>query len=332
VSFAHPLVLLAFAALPLALVPGRLRARRAVVFTNLAVLAAVAPGRGPWRRHAPLALLLLAAASLCLGAARPSVAHTVPVERATVILVVDASGSMQARDVRPTRLGAAQHALESFVARVPKPLRVGLVVFATDSTVAASPTRDRALLHRSIELLDVYPSGGATAIGDALATAVTLGRRALEGPQRDLAAFHPRPLRTAQRGLVSILFLSDGAQTSGALPPFAGAERARRAGFRVYTIALGTPHGELRSAVGIPGAATSVPPDPVTLKKIARMTGGEFVAATSKYRLDDAYTRLGSSLGRQRSHTEVTFACLAAGMACLLGAGVASALWSPRLP
>jgi Ca-activated chloride channel family protein len=336
VSLGHPLVLLGLLALPAIVLAGRLRPRRAVLFTNLDVLAAVAPGRSPWRRHVPPALLLLALGVLCLGVARPSVAHTVAVERATVILVVDASGSMQARDIRPNRLGAAQHAMESFVAAVPKRLRVGLVVFSTSPTVAAPPTRDRALLHRSIRMLDLYPSGGATAIGDALATAVELGRHALDdSSQKELAAYRPSPSpapTAVGRGLVSILFLSDGAQTSGALPPFAGAERARRAGFRVYTIALGTPHGELRSAVGIPGAATSVPPDPVTLKKIARMTGGEFVAATSKYRLDDAYTRLGSSLGRQRSHTEVTFACLAAGMACLLGAGVASALWSPRLP
>jgi Ca-activated chloride channel family protein len=329
VSFAHPLVLLALAALPLTLVPRRLRARRAVVFTNLAVLASVGPGRGPWRKHAPPALLLLAVAALCLGAARPSVAHTVPVERATVILVVDASGSMQARDVLPTRLGAAQHALDSFVARVPKPLRVGLVVFATDSVVAASPTRDRALLHHSIDLLDVYPSGGATAIGDALATAVELGRRALVGPQRDLAAFHPRSPPVAQRGLVSILFLSDGAQTSGALQPFAGADRAREAGFRVYTVALGTRMGTLR----VPGQPpTAVPPDPVTLRAIARRTGGEFVAAGTAQRLDDAYARLGSSLGRRRGTTEVTFAFLLAGIALVLGAGVASALWAPRLP
>src|SRR4051794_24420946 len=106
-SLAHPAVLAALAAIPALLLVGRLRPRQTVVFTNLDVLAAVAPGRSPWRRHAPPALLALAAAALCLGAARPSVARRVPVERATVILVVDASGSMQAQDVRPTRLAAA---------------------------------------------------------------------------------------------------------------------------------------------------------------------------------------------------------------------------------
>jgi Ca-activated chloride channel family protein len=329
VSLGQPLLLLALLALPAFFLVERLRPRRTIVFTNLDVLATVAPTRRSWRRHVPVALLALAAAALCLAAARPSLARTVPVERATVILVVDASGSMEARDVRPTRLRAAQHALERFVDHVPKRLRVGLVVFSTEPSVAAVPTRDRALLRRSIRLLDVYPGGGATAIGDALALAVTLGRHALDGGNR-LAAYRPQPPPPTGRGLVSILFLSDGAQTSGILAPFAGAERARRAGFRVYTVALGKPSGTLRIAPGQP--ATKVPPDPKTLRAIAKRTGGEFVAAESADTLDDAYAHLGSSLGRTHGRTEVTFAFLLGGIALLLGAGVASALWSPRLP
>jgi Ca-activated chloride channel family protein len=337
VTFAHPLVLLALV-LPAAVVAAavlqrRRRVRHAVVFTNLEVLAAVGPARRQWRRHVPPALLGLAVLALCLGAARPSVARNVPVERATVILVVDASGSMAATDVKPTRLGAAEHALRRFVDHVPNKLRVGLVVFSTEPTVAAVPTRNRQLLRRTITSLDMFPGGGATAIGDALATAVSLGKHALESrSERDLAALHATTKPLPGHGLVSILFLSDGAQTSGLLRPYAGAERARRAGFRVYTVALGTRNGVLANVPGQPSTGTRVPPDPATLRRIAQLTGGEFTAATNARRLDDTYAHLGSSLGRRPAHTEVTFACLLAGVACVLAAGVASALWSPRLP
>jgi Ca-activated chloride channel family protein len=336
VSFGHPLLLLALLAIPLAVgvhvLAERRRMRYAVRYTNLDVLAGVAGG-SQWRRFVAPVVFLLALASLCIAVARPSVHRMLPSERATVILVVDASGSMQARDVKPTRLDAAQAAVRTFLQRVPKRVRVGLVVFAGEPQVAAPPTTDRALLVESVNQIGMFPGFGGTAIGDALAEAVRLGQQAIGtgGPTRNLAsavAAAPVP----GKDLVSILFLSDGKQTRGMLEPLQGASRAKAAGFRVYTVALGTPNGTLTRGFNGFSRTIPVPPDPTTLRRIADDTGGEFFAAQTSKALDSAYAKLGSSLGRTPGKTEVTFAFLLGGIGLLLAAGVLSAVFSPRLP
>jgi Ca-activated chloride channel homolog len=336
VTFSHPWLLLSLLAIPAAvgiyLLAERRRMRYAVRFTNLDVLATVAGGR-QWRRYAAPVVFLLALASLCFGLSRPHVKRMLPSERATVILVVDASGSMQARDVKPTRLEAAQDAVRTFLHKVPKRVRVGLVVFAGEPQVAAPPTTDRELVLASVDQIGLFPGFGGTAIGDALAEAVQLGLQSIgnESGNRKLASAIAAPA-PPPRGLVSILFLSDGKQTRGALQPLQGAARAKAVGFPVFTVALGTPHGTLTRGFGIFSRRIPVPPDPATLHAIADRTGGEFFAAQSADSLDAAYAKLGSSLGRTPGRSEVTFAFLLGGIGLLLAAGVLSALWAPRFP
>ena len=335
-SFSNPLLLLSLLAIPLAVglhvLAERRRMRYAVRFTNLDVLASVAGGRS-WRRYVAPLLLLLALGSLCVGLARPHVKRMLPSERATVILVVDASGSMQARDVKPTRLAAAQEAVRTFLTKVPKRVRIGLVVFAGEPQVAAPPTTDRSLVRASVDQIGLFPGFGGTAIGDALAEAVQLGLQAIgnESGNRNLASA-TIATRPAARGLVSILFLSDGKQTRGALMPLQGAERAKSVGFPVYTVALGTPNGTLTRGFGVFSRRIPVPPDPGTLRTIAQRTEGQFFEARSADSLEAAYAKLGSSLGRTAGKSEVTFAFLLGGIVLLLAAGVVSALWSPRFP
>jgi Ca-activated chloride channel homolog len=336
VSFASPWLLLALLAIPLAvgiyLLAERRRMRYAVRFTNLDVLASVAGGT-PWRRFVAPGLLLLALASLCLALARPNLTRMVPSERATVILVIDASGSMQARDVKPTRLEAAQEAVRTFLRKAPKRVRVGLIVFAGEPQVAAPPTTDRDLVLQAVDEIGFFPGFGGTAIGDALGAAVELGLQSIGNPSgnRNLAAAAPQPPKIP-RGLVSILFLSDGKQTRGSLQPLQGADRAKAVGFPVYTVALGTQHGVLTRGFGIYSRQIPVPPDPATLKSIASRTDGKFFAADSADAVQSAYSKLGSSLGRIPGKTEVTFAFLLGGIVLLLAAGVASALLAPRFP
>ena len=274
-----------------------------------------------------------------------------------MILVVDQSRSMEARDVRPTRLAAAQAAVHTFLDRVPRRLRVGLVVFAGEAHVAAPPTTDRELLGQAVDQIGQYEGFGGTAIGDALAAAVALGRQALTelGPdgtvalelgQPQLAAYGaPISSHDGSRGLVSILFLSDGAQTRGMLQPLEGAQRAKQAGMRVYTVALGTPYGTVTRGFGggfggrgggfgpdFGPRRIRVPPDPETLRAIAETTGGRFTEARSADALAATYEALGSSLGREPGRSEVTFAFVGAAAVLLLLAGLLSALWSPRFP
>jgi Ca-activated chloride channel homolog len=339
-SFAHPLLLLCLLLVPVAigiyLLAERRKMRYAVAFTNLEVLAQVAGGR-PWRRFVPPLVLLLALATLCVAVARPRVHTLVPTQRATVILVIDVSGSMQATDVKPTRLGAAQAAVRAFLDRAPKKLRIGLIVFAGEPQVAAPVTTDHDLIRQSLDQLGFFEGFGGTAIGDALATAVALGQEAVPEskppPAGQTIAYRTGAATDAQKhSLVSILFLSDGSQTRGILQPAEGAAKAKAAGFPVYTVALGTPGGVLRRNFGGFSRTIPVPPDPTTLRAIAQTTGGSFFEARSANTLQSAYKKLGSSIGRDPGLTEVTYAFLAGAAALLVAAGLLSALWAPRLP
>ena len=339
-SFGHPLLLLTLLVVPAAILALRLAERRrmryAVRYTNVEVLAGLVAGR-PWRRYVPTGLALLALAVLCVAVARPHATSLVPKERATIILVLDVSGSMEANDVRPTRLAAAQQAVRAFLDRVPPQIRIGMIAFSGDAEVAAPPTTDRALLRKSLESISSFPAFGGTAIGDALDVAVDLAEQAVSGRPYKPPATVPvvpsltAPKRADTKGLASILFLSDGHQTRGTLQPLEGAHRAKDAKIPVYTVSLGTPGGVLgREFDG--NRPIPVPPDPATLEAIAQTTGGKFFDAQSAGVLHSAYSKLGSSLGRTPGKTEVTYAFLAGAAGLLVAAGFLSALWSPRLP
>ena len=341
-SFERPLLLLALLAVPVAvglyLLAERRRARYAVTFTNLEVLAAVADGRN-WRRLVPPALALLAFAVLAAALARPHVDTLVPRERATVILVVDVSRSMHAEDVAPTRLAAAQEAVRTFLDRVPPRLRVGLIAFAGDPQVAAPPTTDRELLRASLDSIDLFPGYSGTAIGDALALAVELAEQATggggtggDGDGQTIALRTAAPAPSSEESVASILFLSDGSQTRGFLEPLQGAELARTAGIPVFTISLGTQEGTVTGNFGGFQQTIPVPPDPVTLSAIADETGGKFFAARDAGALEAAYAELGSSLGREPGRREATAWFLAGAAGLLTAALLLGALWSPRLP
>jgi Ca-activated chloride channel homolog len=345
VTFERPFLLLTLLLVPLAValyvLAERRRMRYAIRFTNVDVLAGVVRGR-IWRQYVPPVLFLLALAALCVGMARPQRTTLVPKDRATVILVVDVSRSMEAKDVKPSRIGAATDAVRTFLDKVPDRLQVGLIAFAGDPAVAAPPTTDHSLVRDALRTLEWYPSFGGTAIGDALAEAVRLGQEAVGSGNGNLASATTAAPTVRTHGLVSILFLSDGAQTRGQLLPLEGADRAKAAGIPVYTVALGTPNGTLqfgfsRPPQGFPGGfgqgrRVPVPPDPETLRAIADRTGGQFFAARSAKSLQAAYSKLGSRLGRKPGKTEVTYGFLAAAAGLLIAAGLLSAAWSPRLP
>jgi Ca-activated chloride channel family protein len=356
VSFQSPLLLLSLVVLAVAvglwLLAERRRMRYAVTYPNVDVLATVVWGRS-WLRLIPPVLAALALALLLASLARPHVERMFLKERATVILVVDTSRSMQAEDVKPNRLGAAQAAIHQFLDQVPKRLNVGLVVFAGEAQVATPPTKDRELVGTAVDDIAYFSVFGGTAIGDALKTAVDLGKRvqdeeappegeiAAGNETRQLVQFAQQSCDEKERGPVSILFLSDGAQTRGVLQPMEGAALAEEACIPVFTIALGTPEGVIDRGIlggggtfpGAPGPRyIPVPPDPVTLREIAETTGGEFSEARSADALESAYSELGSSLGREPGESEVTFLFVALAAGLLVAAGVLGTFVAPRLP
>jgi Ca-activated chloride channel homolog len=351
-SFGHPLLLLLLLVLPLAWLGRRYverrRMRYAVRFTNVEVLAGVVGARSRARLVAPV-LLAAALVALVFAVARPHQKALVPSDKAAVILVLDVSGSMQAVDVKPTRLDAARRAIDAFLAKVPHRVRVGLVLFSGEAVLATPPTADHDLVRQAADSSGDIDTFGGTAIGDALALAVRVGRqiagtagvqRTTLGAARTLAA--AQSTVTPKHPLVSILFLSDGRQNRGLLQPLQGAARARAAGFPVYTVALGTTgNTTLRGGgggfnfyggAGFFGGANRLAPDPVTLRRIATATGGKFFRAKTAGDVKDAYASLGSSLGRVPDRKEITDEFVAAAALLLLLAGLASAFWAPRIP
>jgi Ca-activated chloride channel family protein len=340
-SFGHPLLLLTLLLLPIAALVylwlERRPAKYAMTFTNMDVLASVASGRS-LRRYVPPALALLALAALCVALARPHRTTLVASDRATVVLVIDVSGSMRATDVKPSRLAAAQNAVRTFLKKVPNNVRVALIAFAGDPQVAAPPTTDLDVVRQGLDSLGYYSGYGGTAIGDAIAAAVDLVKPQNPNGTQTIAY---TTIANAKKSPVSILFLSDGHQTRGLLQPLEGADRARAAGIPIYTIALGTPNGVLTrppggfGGGGGPGfgpAQIPVPPDPDTLRQIAQTTGGKFFDARSAEALESADSHLGSVVARVKGKREATNEFLGLAAILLVAAGAFSALVAPRLP
>jgi Ca-activated chloride channel homolog len=335
-SFASPWLLPVLLVVPgllaLAWWLDRRRAKYAVAFTNLDLLASVAAEhRRPWRRWIPLALLLLALVAASTALARPRATVSVPSNRATVVLLVDVSGSMRANDVKPTRLGAAQHAMAAFADRVPKNVKVGLVSFSTGPNVLVVPTVDRDQLQEGIQLL--VPDSG-TAIGDGLDVAVKVVKASVQDAPRGKDGKVPG----------AIVLLSDGAQTRGLLTPLQGADRARNAGVRVFTIALGTNHGTLGfgpfgGGYGFGGGFGQgspqrfpVRPDPVTLAAIARETDGQTFRASTASKVDAVYKQLGASIAHHNVRREISSWFAGASALLLLGAVGTARATGARLP
>lgn len=312
-SFAAPLFLLGLVAVPAAAaglwLARRRRQRYAVRFTGVPVLAGLLGAESRLRRHAPPALYLLALAALALALARPQATVAVPVERASVLLVTDASRSMLATDVDPSRLEAAQAAAGRFLDELPEEVRAGAVGYSDFPHTVRPPDQDHDAARASIEGL---AADGGTATGDALATALELLERG--GGERPPAA---------------IVLLSDGATTRGR-DPVQVAREAGRLGVPIYTVALGTPSGFVPTSPG--GPPLRVPPDPETLREIADASGGRAVEVDEAGELDAVYERLGSEIGTRDEKREITAGFAAGGIALLLAAAGLSLRWSGRLP
>ena len=318
-SFASPAFLLGLLVVPLAVAAylwmERRRSAGAEQFAAPGMLESVAPVQPGWRRHAPMWLYGVAVTVLAVALARPQATVAVPVERASVILAIDQSGSMEARDVAPTRLEAARRAARSFLEEVPDDLRVGTVIFNHAVRSAEAPTTDRAEVGASIDSLR---SSGGTATGDALDSSLRLLAASRRGDRR------PPP--------AAIVLLSDGTSTHGS-DPIPVARRARARHIPIYTVALGTDGGTIE--VRRPDGSTSterVPPDRDTLREIARLSRGRYYEATAAPELDEVYERLGSQVSTRPERREITAAFAAAGALLMLTGGGASLRWFGRLP
>ena len=319
-TFQSPLALLGLLVVPLLVAAyvrhERGRASYVARFANLALLPNLVDRAPGWRRHLPVAILLVALAAMVVGVARPHATVSVPREEATVILAIDVSRSMAAKDVTPSRLGGARAAANAFLRKVPEKFRVGVVSFASRAVVAVPPTADRSLVRAALAALR---PGEGTALGDAIALSAQLG-------QRERRADGTRPP-------TAVLLISDGTRMGGRTTPQASSQRARSQRIPVYTVVLGTENGTVEQTLtGGFRQIVQVPPSPDTLRQVAQTTGGLFFTAKNDARLRDVYERLGSRIGHRRESREMTDVFAGGSAALLLAGGALSALWFRRVP
>jgi Ca-activated chloride channel family protein len=316
VSFQSPIYLLALLVVPLLagafVVVRRRRRRYAVRFPAAVVLAGVRAPVPAWRRWVGPVLLGLAALAAALAVARPQAVVAVPIERASVMLVTDTSGSMAATDVSPTRLDAVRGAVRGFLDDVPERLLVGFESYASGTRASIAPSTQRGEIRAA---LDALQAGGGTATGDTLMGA--------------LDQLEARRGKNARRAPAAIVLLSDGATTEGS-DPLVAAARARDLGIPVYTVALGTADGVVTDERS--GQSIAVPPDPATMREIAARSGGEAFEVSDGDVLQQVYKRLGSRIGTRKERREVSSAFAGGALLLLAGGLFGGVRWRARLP
>jgi Ca-activated chloride channel family protein len=315
-AFGSPVWLLALALIPLALILLRLAQRRrqtyAVRFPAIATLrqAAGEPGSG-WTRHLPAALLLAALAALAFALARPHTNYKVAVNQASIVLIIDHSGSMASTDVQPTRLAAVITAANTFIDKLPPQAKVGAIAFSTSPDQVQAPVTNHAAAR---QLIDNLQPSGSTATGDALALALEV----LHGSNK----LHPPS---------AIVLLSDGAANAGA-SPVAIARESATDHIPIFTIALGTPTGTLTVPNGPFTQQVPVPPDPELMAEIAKASGGRSFNVQDAGTLNSVYSHLGEKLGQVTRHREITSEFSILALVLLVAALGLAARLAGRLP
>lgn len=322
-EFQHPLWLV-LVVVPLALAIGyvialRSKRRRTVRFGNFGVLRTVDRGGRRWFTHVPAVLLILSLLALVVALAGPQKEQKVPRNRATVMLVVDVSLSMESTDVSPSRLEAAQQAATTFANNLTPGVNLGLVSYAGTASMLVAPTTDRGPVVRAVERLRLDER---TATGEAIYTAtqaVTTFTESLGG--------------TDQAPPARIVLLSDGKETVPADPTeergaFTAAERAEEAGIPVSTISFGTLYG----TVDIQGRPQPVPVDDASLRTIAEISGGDFFTASSLEELDSVYRTLEEQIGFEWKKADASRPWLVIGSLLAMLAAAGSLVAHRRIP
>lgn len=231
-----------------------------------------------WLRHVLFALEVLAILFLVIALARPQSSNswqTYTSEGIDIVLAIDISGSMLARDFKPDRLEAAKDVATKFILERPQD-KIGLVIFAGESFTQCPLTTDQAVL---VNLLREVKSGiieDGTAIGLGLANAVN---RLKDSPAKSKV----------------VILLTDGVNNRGAIAPATAAELAKAFGIRVYTIGVGT-YGEapypVQTPFGIQMQKIPVEIDEDVLRQIADLTGGKYFRATDNDKLTQIYAEI----------------------------------------
>ncbi|MFN2462810.1 MAG: VWA domain-containing protein [Candidatus Dormibacteria bacterium] len=314
-TFQQPLLLLAL--LGVVLLAGgyvlaqRRRRQYTLRFTELELLRSVVGKRPGRRRHVPAALFLLGAAGLVVAGAQPALNLEVARNDASVMMVIDTSGSMSATDVSPTRLAAARSAAHTLLNELPGGNRVGLVSFSTSAVLAAPLSENRDNVAQAIDSLQ---AGGATATGDALTLAISQLKKAV--PNHSGGGKAP----------AMVVLLTDGAWNRGPSPLIAASE-ASAAGIPIQAIGIGSRD----KAVQVYGQDIGGV-DEAALQQLAGTTGGRYFFAQAAGQLNQIYSALGSNFAWRPYRLDLTVPLVLLGAVIIVAAAVLSLWWFRVLP
>ncbi|GAB03690.1 VWA domain-containing protein [Gordonia amarae] len=297
----------------------RLRARRALRFANLEVLNRVAPVKRNPLRHVPIALLVVALLLLTVALSGPQADRKVPRNKATVILVMDVSRSMNATDVAPSRIKAAQASAKKFADELTEGINLGLVSYAGTASTLVSPTPDHTATKTAADKLQLADK---TATGEGIFAAIQQIQTLNTVLGGDKAA---PPAR--------IVLLSDGKETVPDNPnnprgAFTAARKAKEEKIPVSTISFGTMGG----TVDLEGDQVPVPVDDASLRQIANISGGEFFTAASLDELNRVYEKLQKDIGYETRRGDNSRPWLIAGTLLAILAAFAALVINRRLP
>lgn len=228
--------------------------------------------------HVAFGLQLVAIAALIVALARPQThdhLRTSRIEGTDIVLALDISGSMSARDFEPTRFAAAKDVAAKFVNQREND-NMGLVVFAGESLSLMPLTNDRAALINAIGMIEMGQLNDGTAIGDGLVSAIN---RITSGKAKSK----------------SIILLTDGTNNAGDVPPSTAATIAKQKGIKVYTIGVGT-NGSIKitDPYGFSTTTMETKIDEQSLKEIAAATNGKYFRATDEKMLRQVFDEIDS--------------------------------------
>ncbi len=281
----------------------------------------------------PPLVLCLGLLLLCAAMARPQTVLMTPLREATVMLVIDTSGSMRAKDLKPSRIEAAQHAAQQFIQDKPSRLRVGLVTVAGTAALAQAPTEERDVLLKALEYL---PLQYGSALGTGLLVSLEAllpgadidaqkiineasemgGKKASDtGKSLDDKAKPATEASTGRGKNMAIVLMSDGQSNMG--PELLKmAELAAKHEVKVYTVGIGTTEGDV---VHIQGRSMRVKLEDEALQKVSALTQGEYFKADSTEGLKNVYDKLGYKLRfEKRAMTEISAQVALLGMLLIL--------------
>jgi Ca-activated chloride channel family protein len=322
-SFQNPLMIVValLVALALALAYRWLQRRRSSALAA-AGLSSPAPGWAGLRRHIPPLMFLVALTLLLLALARPQATVAVPRISGTVVLTFDVSNSMAAKDVEPTRLGAAQAAAVSFVQAQPDTVDIGVVAFGQGALTTRQPSADHDGAIAAIKRLT--PAGG-TSLGTAILTALTtiIGKPvSLPDPDSNAPS-----AEYGYWGSATIVLLSDGEDTGGP-DAVAAAEVAAAAGVHIETIGIGTVEGATIEVDGFQ-VATALNEDLLT--EVAQTTTGSYHRAQDAQQLDDVTNSLNLRATTNPEFLELTGPVVGFALVLLTIGGMFMISWFGRI-